>query len=70
MELSYSSEIASYVATQELPSILRNPKVHYRVHKIPPPVSTLSQISPVYTIPSCLTKIHFNIVHPATSWSS
>jgi hypothetical protein len=30
----------------------------------------LSQINPIYTIPSYLSKIHFNIVHPPTSWSS
>jgi hypothetical protein len=29
-----------------------------------------SQINPVHTIPSYLYKIHFNIVHPPTSWSS
>jgi hypothetical protein len=30
----------------------------------------LSQIHPVHTIPFYLSKIHFNIVHPPTSWSS
>jgi hypothetical protein len=30
----------------------------------------LSQIDPIYTIQSYLSKIHFNIVHPPTSWSS
>jgi hypothetical protein len=30
----------------------------------------LSQIDPVHTIPSYLSKIYFNIVHPPTSWSS
>jgi hypothetical protein len=28
------------------------------------------QIDPVQTIPSYLRKIHFNIAHPPTSWSS
>jgi hypothetical protein len=26
-------------------------------------------INPIHTIPSYLSKIHFNIVHPPTSWS-
>jgi hypothetical protein len=35
-----------------------------------PPVPILSQIDPIPTIPSYHSKIHFNIVHPSTSWSS
>jgi hypothetical protein len=70
MELSTSSEAANCAATQEPPSILWNPKVHYRVHKSPPLVPILSQINSVHTIPSYLYTIHFNIVHPPTFWSS
>jgi hypothetical protein len=64
MELSPSWEAANCAATQELPSILWNLKIHYCTHKSPPLVPFLSQIDPVHTIPSYLSKIHFNIVHP------
>jgi hypothetical protein len=33
-------------------------------------VPILSQINPIHAMPSYLSKIHFNIVHPPTSWSS
>jgi len=31
-----------FVASQEIPRISRNPKVHYRTHKRPPPLSYIS----------------------------
>jgi hypothetical protein len=70
MELSPSWEAANCAATQELPSILWNPKVYYRVQKSTPLVLILSQLDLLLTTPSYVSKIHFNIVHPPTPWSS
>jgi hypothetical protein len=70
MEISLSWEAANCATTQELPNILRNPKVHYRVHKSPLLVPILSQTDPVHTILFYLSKIHFNIVNPPMFWSS
>jgi hypothetical protein len=64
---TYKTELTSWrwvllekplVAQLLFPNILRNPKVHYRVHKNPPLVPILSQINPVHTTPSNLSKIH------------
>jgi hypothetical protein len=70
MELSSSWEAVNFAATQEPPSILWNPKVHYRVQKSPPLVPILSPIIPIHTIQSISLRSIFNIVHPTTSWSS
>jgi hypothetical protein len=35
--------------TQEIFRLLWNPKAHYRVPRIPPPVAILSHIKPIYT---------------------
>ena len=37
-----------FVASQEIPRISRNPKVHYRTQKRPPPVSILGHPNPVH----------------------
>jgi len=48
MAQSPSWEANWFAASQEIPRISRNPKVHYRIHKRPPPVSILGQPYPVH----------------------
>jgi len=55
-----------FAASQEIPRISRNPNVHYRTHKRPPPVSILGQPNPVHIPTSHLLEIHPNIIYPST----
>ena len=63
MVQSPSWEANQFAASQEIPRISRNPKVHYRTHKTPPPVSILGQSNPVHIPTSHLLEIHPNIIH-------
>jgi len=55
-----------FAASQEIPRISRNPKVHYRTHKRPPPLCILGQPNPVHMPTSHFLEIHPNIVHIST----
>ena len=66
MVQSPSWEANWFAACQEIPRISRNPKVHYRTHKRPSPVSILGQPNPVHIPTSHLLEIQLIIIHPST----
>jgi hypothetical protein len=62
MQQSPSWEANRFSASQEIPSILWNPKVHYHSHKCPSPVPILSQLNTVHTPTPYFLKILPNII--------
>ena len=66
MVKSPSWETNWFAASQEIPHISQNPKVHYRTHKRPPPVSILGQPNLVHIPTTHLLEMLPNIIHPST----
>ena len=62
MEQVPSWEANWFSASQEIPHISWNQKVHYRSHKCPPPVPIASQLDPFHTPISHFLKINLNII--------
>ena len=65
MEQSPSWEADQFSASQEIPRILGNPKVLYRIHKCPLPVPILSQLDQFHTPKPYFLKIHFITTIPS-----
>jgi len=69
MECSPSCEANWFSASQEIPCILWNLKVHYRIHKCPSPFPILSHINSAHALTSHFLKIHL-IILPSMLGSS
>ena len=70
MDQSPSWEANLSSASQDIPHFLWNLKVHYGIHKLPPPDPILRKINPFHTCPSHLLKIYFNNILPSKLRSS
>jgi hypothetical protein len=64
MEQRPSSETNQFWASQGIPCILWNPKVHYCIHKYLPTVPILSQLDAVHANTCHFLEVHLNIIFP------
>jgi hypothetical protein len=58
MEQSSFWEANNRSASEEIPCLLYNPKVHYCIHNSLPLAPILSQMNPVHTLSPTFYKIH------------
>ena len=65
MQQSPSWEANRFAASQEMPRVLWNPKVHHRIHKCPPSVHILSHIDTIHFPTSHFLKLNINIILPS-----
>jgi hypothetical protein len=70
MKQSRSWEANRFSASQEVPYILWNRNIRYRIHKCPPRVPILSQLDTVRAPISHFLEIRLNIILPSTPRSS
>jgi hypothetical protein len=68
MEQSHSKKLIVTEPTQEIPRLLRNPKVHYSVHKSPPLVSILSQMNTIHTFKHYVINIILSSTPRSSKW--
>jgi hypothetical protein len=70
MDQSHYWEANNSSSSPEIPRIVWNPVVHYRIYKRPTPIPFVSQINPVKASLVHFWKIQFNIILQSTPGSS